>query len=272
MQYKTYTPCSLLSPYIKCYWSLQNFVTTELHAKEKIFPDGCIELIFHFGDPVKKYEKDNHAYIQPRSFIHGQLKEYMEIESTGTTGIFSIRFHPNGLRPFVSFDVQEITSQNVSVKDIWKNEGDILEEKILIASNDEQRIQIIESFLLQKLKQHISTADPAINYCVQYILQNHGNINVPVLASAVNISPRQLERRFIAAVGISMMTLARIQRFQHTLYLLEKNQYTSFTALTYELGFYDQAHFIKDFKVFTGLSPKQYLSENLSLAKNFYAE
>ena len=81
MDYWLYFPDARLSPYVKCYWSLVN--ETENASRERIFPDGCIELIFHSGDLFKKYDSATAFHIQPRSFIHGQLTKFIEVEPTG---------------------------------------------------------------------------------------------------------------------------------------------------------------------------------------------
>lgn len=270
MIYKNYIPNPKLSNYIKCYWSLENSDTSNI-SKEKIFPDGCMELIFHFGDLFKKHKQNNFSEIQPKSFIHGQLKEYIEIEPTGKTGIFSARFYPTGLKPFVDFDISEIAGQNINIYDIWKNDGKILENKILNSKNDEQRINILEFFLLEKLFK-FQENNKIVDLCVNTIIKSNGNVTIDKLAYDLNIGKRHLERRFISSVGLSPKMLSRIIRFQNILNMIEHKQFSSLTMIAYEGGFYDQAHFIRDFKEFTGLNPKQYFSENLALIKYFNLE
>ncbi len=268
MNYRTYIPNPALSKYIKCYWTLENLYKEITFSKEKVFPDGCIELVFHFGDLYRKYKRDDSSELMPKSFIHGQLKEFIEIEATGKTGILSIRFHPNGLRPFMAFDINEITGQTLSLQDLWEKEGEILEEKILNAASNEHRISLLEIFLLNKLKRAVEN-DSVIEHCVNSIIKNDGNISISKLANNLNIGRRHLERKFISIVGISPKLLSRIIRFQNTLNLIEHEKFSNLTMVAYKSGFYDQAHFIKDFKEFTGLNPKQYFSENFPLVKYF---
>ncbi len=268
MIYKTFIPTPALSKYIKCYWTLENAGSGFHISKDRIFPDGCIELIFHFADLFKKYSPGNCADLQQRSFLHGQLEEFIDIEATGKIGVFSAGFHPAGLKPFIAFDLQEITGDTISLRDLFGKEADMLEDKILNAVSHEQRIVLLETFLLNELKQVKNHTD-VIQHSVEAIIRNNGNISIDKLATSLNTGKRQLERSFIATVGLSPKLFSRITRFQNTLTLIGHKQFNSLTMVAYESGFYDQSHFIKDFKEFTGLSPNQYFSENLALVKYF---
>lgn len=266
MDYQLYFPQDKLAPYVKCYWSLAN--GPENASRERVFPDGCIELIFHSGDLFKKYDSQTQSHIQPRSFIHGQIKKCIEIEPTGETKIFSVRFQPGGLQRFIDFDVDELTDKTLSVAEIWNAEGNATEKAMLSAKTDAAKIETIENFLLSRLgksKRH----DTDVEYCVNELVQTHGSASIDAFAATLHIGKRQLERKFVAGVGLSPKMLARILRFQHTLQLIENHEFESFTKVAYDGGFYDQAHFIKDFRQFTGLNPKKYFSENLEMAKYF---
>lgn len=270
MHYRTYSPHPLLAPYIKCYWSMEQDADAS-QSPERVFPDGCTELVFHLGDLFKKYVREDIAALQPRSFIHGQIKAYMLLAATGKTGIFSVRFHPNGLKPFTAFSQQELTSDTVGLADCWGREGDVLEDQVLNAANHEQRIVLLERFLIGQLRRRKEGTDLLIDHCVAAIVRGAGHISINALAAGLNIGRRHLERRFLTSVGLSPKSFSRITRFQHTLALIERRRHTPLTTIAYAGGFYDQAHFIKDFKTFTGLNPGQYFSADLQLAKSFCA-
>ena len=84
-----------------------------------------------------------------------------------------------------------------------------------------------------------------------------------------HVGPRHLERRFLKAVGLPQKAFSRIVRFNNALKLIEQKDFSTFSNVAYDGGFYDQAHFIRDFKDLTGLNPKQYFSENLEMVKFF---
>ncbi|PZR21387.1 MAG: hypothetical protein DI539_08090 [Flavobacterium psychrophilum] len=268
MEYKTYIPDQKLAKQVKLYWSIENLENDAPHERERIFPDGCIELIFNYSDRWKKYDTDTDFHIQEPCFIHGQLKTYFELEATGNIGVFSARMHPAGLQPFIDFDVDTFTGNTLAMTQLWGKDGETLEKDMLGCKSNEERVDVLEAFLLSK-RQQLKIDNAPVEYCVDAMIQSVGNISIDELAESLDIGKRQLERRFTAAVGISPKLFARITRFQNILQLIENQEFKSFTTVAYEGGFYDQAHFIKDFRDFTGLNPKQYFSENLEMVKHF---
>lgn len=268
MEYTTYKPKDLLADKVKYFWSLES--SGDSHSRERIFPDGCIELIFHYGDHFKKFHIENYTEIQPKSFIHGQITKFIEIQASGKIGMLCARFHPAGLRHFIDFEVSNITDKTMTVQEIWPDEGEILEQKIGAANTNEARIIILEEFLLSKLK--LSKINDSIDECVNYIFENNGIVQIEKLTQKLHLSKRQLERNFLSGVGLNLKMFSRIIRFNFALQLIENKDFEGFTSVAHEGGFYDQAHFIKDFKEITGLNPKQYFSENLEMVKFFNLE
>jgi len=96
MFYKMYPPLQMLKPYVKCFWILEGKALPGEQNKEKILPDGCIEMIFHYADAFKRVTSRGEE-TQPDNFVIGQIKKYIEIEPAGDIGVIGIRFYPNGL-------------------------------------------------------------------------------------------------------------------------------------------------------------------------------
>lgn len=265
MDYQVYMPSKNLSEYVKLYWTLEGEASNP-PAKERVFPDGCIELIFHYGSLFKKYNIDDDV-IQPRIFFHGQLKKYIEIEATGKIGMFSVRFHPHGLKPFVDFNIDTITDSIVDINDVWGAAGEDLGKRMIVAASNDERIKIIEQFLLDELSD--TSKYDVIAASVKQIEQVSGMISIDQLASDAFLGRRHFERKFSETVGLTPKFFARIIRFNYVLKLIEKKEWNNLAQLAQDGGFYDQAHFIKDFKDFTGLNPKSYFAEDLELVKFF---
>ncbi|MFM9945949.1 MAG: helix-turn-helix domain-containing protein, partial [Bacteroidia bacterium] len=104
---------------------------------------------------------------------------------------------------------------------------------------------------------------------VEIILQLNGQITTDELSNQLDIHRRQLERKFSSIIGLSPKQLSKIIRIQSTLKMMANNQFTSLTSVAYEGNYYDQAHFIKDFKEFTGMSPKMFYANNLKMSLLF---
>jgi AraC-like DNA-binding protein len=267
MEYREYPPSAALAPYVKCFWSLES--DEEQHERERIFPDGSIELIHHYRDLFRKYDENGQPFEQNRSFFHGQLKRYFDLQATGKIGIFSVRFKPAGLRPFVPFSIDKITDLSVPTQNAWGEKAMVLESQLMQVQNTNERIDLMEHFLLGQLNpEHV---DPVVENCIAYISAQSGSISVDELTQQQTIGKRALERRFLQSVGLSPKLFARIIRFNHALQLIENRDFSNFTSVAYEGGFYDQAHFIKDFKEFTGITPKEFFDdEKMALSSLFY--
>ncbi len=268
MEYQTFEPSQALTTLVKCYWILES-PKEEVPEKQIIVPDGCIEMVFHFGDLYKQYTENGNSIIQPRCFVIGQLTKPLEIQPTGDTGIFSVRFHPNGFLPFASIPIKEMENKAISLEKLFGTDGKGLEQNILKASATTERIKLIESFLLNRLSDN-ETIDRIIKSTVETILTANGQLSVDELSRQTNINRRQIERKFSSAIGLSPKQLSKTIRLQTTLKMLLNNQFTSLTFLAYENEYYDQAHFIKDFKEFTGYTPKEFYGNNLKMSSLFY--
>lgn len=267
MDYQVYTPSAELQPFVKCFWTLEDDGSAR-PVRQRIVPDGCMEMIFHYRDPYRQYFEDGSSIIQPRCFIFGQITKYIEIEPTGASGLISARFLPAGLAPFLQVPVAELQDKAVKLADLFGIKSSQPEKEIMAATNNIERIKHIETFLLSLLAEP-RIADAVTKNCVDAIIQSRGQMGVVELAGKVNVNRRNIERRFTSVVGMSPKQLSRAVRLQAALKMLGEKNFTSLTSLAYENGYYDQAHFIKDFKEFTGMSPKSFFAGNLRFAALF---
>lgn len=269
MDYQTFEPREELKDLIKFYWTLEA-PYDQNSVRQRIIPDGCMEMIFHYGDLYKQFLHDGNEIVQPRCFVFGQITEPLEIQATGVTGIFSVRFFPNGFDPFSIFPIESLENKANPLSILFPSHGELLEMQILNANDTSERIQIIESFLIDALKKE-DTVDRVSTLSVERLLQSRGQLKIENLSVELNISRRSLERKFSSVIGMSPKQFAKVIRLQACLQLMEKGEYKSLTSLAYESGYFDQAHFIKDFKEFTGVSPKEFYSDHLKLSALFIA-
>lgn len=267
MNYQVYSPIQELQPFVKCFWTLEDD-GIEQAVKQRVLPDGCMEMIFHYGDLYRQYFEDGSSIIQPKSFVFGQITSYIEIEPTGVTGLVAARFLPDGLTPFLEIPVSSLENKAVNISNVFGKKGKELEVKVIASNNNAERIKLIETFLLSRLVDP-QTINTVTKNCVDIIFRSQGQLDVVELAGKLKINRRNMERKFVSAIGLSPKQLSRVVRLQATLKMLEQKNFSSLTSLAYENGYYDQSHFIKDFKEFTGISPKLFFSENLKLATLF---
>ena len=135
MDYKTFPPTADLLPLIKCYWTLE--IPADLNAeRQRIVPDGCIEMAFILGDDIKRFVSDTDFILQPRAMILGQTIEPFYIQPTGYVNTFAVRFYPYGFTNFVTKPISTFANKETSIHDVF---GELpsreLEDKIIQATD-----------------------------------------------------------------------------------------------------------------------------------------
>ncbi|MFK8060112.1 MAG: DUF6597 domain-containing transcriptional factor [Polaribacter sp.] len=270
MNHKIFKPQQILDEWVKCYWTLEsNFENTPI--KNTIIPDGTMKLIFHYGDTYKHHPSNKESIILPKCFLIGQLTKPYIVEPIGITGSFVVRFQPNGFLPFANFSMKEIQNTAVSIEKLFGKDGVKIGEQILNANSTSERIELIETFLLDRLTDR-KTIDNIVKSTIETILSAKGQFTVNELSKKNNINRRQLARKFSSSIGLSPKQLSKTIRIQNTLKTLLTKKVKNLTDLAYENEYFDQAHFIKDFKEFTGLTPKEFYGDDLKMSLIFDSE
>lgn len=270
MKPEIFAPNSKLADFVKCYWNLESAIENT-PLKNTIVPDGTMKLIFHYGDTYKHHPIEGESIILPKCFLIGQLTRPYVVEPLGVTGSFSVRFHPNGFLPFTTIPIKEMENTAVPIEELFGKEGEEIGHSILNANSTSERIRLIEIFLLNRLKNK-RTIDNIINSTIETILDANGQFSVNEHSLRNNINRRQLTRKFSTTIGLSPKQLSKTIRIQATLKKLLSNEVVKLTDLAYENEYFDQAHFIKDFKEFTGLTPKEFYGDDLKMSLIFERE
>ncbi len=249
MYYRKIIPINALQDYILYFWILEDVTNDTTPKKFKIIPDGLPALIFQSG-PNLFFAKDGKA--MPQLYLYGQSTKYAEHQVTGSFKIMGAYLRPTSLKTLFDIDASELNNQNIALADIL--DEPILEQLLNTPSVDE-KIVIISQFLLNRIQQ-IRHADNRVEFASR-LLQSGQNLHE--IQIATNMSERSLERIVKQYIGLSPKLFSRIVRFQSSLNNLRHTDFKSFTELAYQANYFDQSHFIKDFKAFTGTNPKNFI-------------
>jgi AraC-like DNA-binding protein len=260
MKFRRIDPPKRLTKIIECYWIAESDDPTP--EVQKIIPDGFPEVIFHFGDPYR-IKLRNKWEQQSTSLLAGQITGHFFLENTGVSSILGLKFHPTALTKLFDISMKEITDQVVPLNTCTEKLNP-LETAIRTQENFDARINLVNEYLNALPEVNHSAIDEA----VRLIFESKGTISVTELATTVGIGERSLERQFRKFVGLTPKFYARIIRFSHIFQTVTSEQ-RSWTQLGLEAGFYDQSHFIKNFKAFTGEDPSVYLFDDPNFA-NFF--
>ncbi len=252
MKFDTYIPCDALKPYIRA------LVISESSGEQvyKVLPGTEVVIGFQYRGALSRIE-DGKEVSLTGSGVSGLHDTFSIFKNTVGTGTLLVYFKEGAFSNFFSQPLHELFSESVSLDNfLLRSELLILEEKLQSAKADEERIKTIEAFLLSRLKQ--IPVDALVTGALALIHKHKGNIRIKELAAQLHTSQSPLEKRFRSEVGTSPKKFADIIRLKHTMNTYKQG--TSLTGLGYESGFYDQAHFIKAFKSFTGETPEAFFS------------
>jgi AraC-like DNA-binding protein len=220
--------------------------------------DNCAEIAFHYKDRLDKITDENNIETTFTSGIHGQTQKFRRFIARGNFGMFGAYIYPFAISKFFSMPCAKFSNQLPDLESVLGTEGKELEEKIISADDNFQRANILSDFFEKKLLKQQQYSHAVLS-SINYIIKTKGKKNIQELANEFCLSTRQFERRFKEFSGFSPKLFSRITRFQSSLDEYG-NKKKSLTDIAYDCGYYDQSHFINDFKEFSGYHPSQYFS------------
>jgi AraC-like DNA-binding protein len=220
----------------------------------KVFPTSGLVIGFQYKGQLLTIKDKTETRLDIAG-ITGISDSYKVFKNPAAIGTILVHFTETGFAHFGSHPVNELFNLSLSLEEIFSKESvKEVEEKLFFASSDQQRIRVVEHFLLSQLKN--IQADKLIVEAVRLIYQSKGTIRIQELNHRLAISQSPFEKRFRKVVGTSPKKFASIVRFNTVLNNLTETK--SLTDICYEHNFFDQAHFIKSFKQFTGDTPEQF--------------
>lgn len=263
MNYQRIEPNVKLNPWVDCYWFADS--DSSIREKKKIIPDGFPEIIFHYRDPYRinisgKWQQ------QSKSLFAGQIRKFFFLENTGASGMIGIKFKPATPAHFFDVNMIEYTDQVIPLRQLTN-----VFDSIFKSINDPLNFEAVAKSLDYQLESLIRPATEdliKVNRCLNLIFSRKGNIDVRELQEHAIVTERQLQRLFNKYVGLPPKFYCRIIRFSYIFNLMEQRD-ASWVEIALESGYYDQSHFIRNFKAFTGEDPSAYLFEEETLA-NFF--
>jgi len=248
MRFDKVFPIAALAPYIK-YYVIAEHAQAEQYT---VFPSTSMVIGFQYKGSLAQVRD---AYVTPLSVsgITGLTSSFKVFRNSPGIGTVLVYFTETGLLHFTSNPANELFDQSIGVDYIFPPaKVREAEERLVLADNDAARITVMNGFFLSLLKEVV--LDKLIVEAVRRIYAAKGMIKIKTLQEALFISPSAFEKRFRKLVGASSKKFASIVRFNAVMGDLGKAR--SLTELCYEYGYFDQAHFIKDFKQFTGRTPE----------------
>ncbi len=261
MLFERIAPCHELQDLVKEIWVYESDDPTP--TIQKIIPDGYSEIIIHYGDHYL-INIENAWQRQSRHLFSNQISKYFFLQNSGRSGMIGFKLFPTSFFELFGMSVAEFTDRVVPLEEILKS-GHLPK---LSADFKKQSLDFKIASLEDWLKEFHPSYQPLVRSVTQKILDRNGMLNLEQTAEEHSISLRQVERLFKKVVGISPKFFSRIIRFNHLFKVIESGD-ESWVKIALQSGFFDQSHFIKNFKEFAGEEPSRYGFDEKNLA-NFF--
>lgn len=257
LHYKEYIPGPQLKDFVKLFYLLDH---TNPHAYnstyQRVTPDGCFELNFPLSDPIIR--KDNHrSTLVGEAYLNTRFNDHYFVKRTGVTRLAGVRFYPWGLHAFLGSHSEN--NSFVPADDLFGNSVHELHHRLYFANSDAEIIKLLEHQLtrmLQAKREHV-----LVQAACKKIAAAKGHIQLEGLAGDMGLSLRRLQQLFLQITGTNPKQIVRLIRFRYAVHLLTHNQFSKLSDVAYESHYTDQSHFIREFSLFSGVSPKEYYRE-----------
>ncbi|MCF2442841.1 helix-turn-helix domain-containing protein [Dyadobacter sp. CY345] len=241
--YQEFLPAAGLQNFIYCYWHLKSTQALSEPFNYRVVADGCIDIFFELNNPQE-------------SFVMGFSKKFTEFPLGNSFNYFGIRFLPAAFPQLFKIDASEISDRFENLDLIVPGTSLFIRQKFYSVNNALDIKNQLDQHFLKIQTQSQLIADHRLFRAINLIIKNSGSITIEKDLDT-GLSPRQLRRLFEFYIGDSAKTFSKIVRFQSLLNSRPTAQSIRQEKLFFDMGYFDQAHFIKDFKTFYGITPSQ---------------
>jgi AraC-like DNA-binding protein len=242
------------------------------HQREKLIPDGAIELIVDLGETPKKLyasETSPAAVDFRRAWISGMQRRWIVIEAQPEANLLVIRFRPGGAYALLGHDAATLTDSVFSLEDVLGRAAVSLRDRVLEASTAELRLDAAIGWLAERIGRAALPA--ALRYLIGR-LEPPAGVRIRDLADEVGFTERHMLSLFQRWIGIGPKQYARIRRFQGVLARVSQHapsdpelraappEPPDWAETAAAFGYADQSHLTHEFRAFAGLTPGQYVA------------
>jgi methylphosphotriester-DNA--protein-cysteine methyltransferase len=253
--YQLRAPHPELARFIEHYW----FVTAEdapVDLRVDVFVDARADLVLNFGAPYTRQVIGGEAVEHDRSNLDAQRLVPIRIVQRGLVRIAGVRFRLGGLSPFARVELRAFTNTSPRPSAILGEGAGALEEAARAERDPSAQAEIFDRFFRAQLV--LDAAHERFALALDHLTRSDGNATVQALANIAGVTSRQIDRLFARRLGIAPKTTGRVLRFQRALRALMRDPGRPLAEIAADAGYFDQAHFVKDFRRMTGGVPRGY--------------
>lgn len=249
-------PDAALKPFIDRLWGWES-APGEVLALPTLLPGTGAELYFHYRTPFKRLDEQGAASACARAHLLCLRRQPIALAPARDVGFIAVRFRAGMLHRFTDLPGRELIDRVLTVDDLWGQAGRELACRVAESAGQMQRLRLIQDFLLQRLR--ADAADAMVEQAVAALYRESSSLAIAQLAARLHLGPRQMERRVLALTGQSPAEIRRLGRFQKVVRSLLLTPGAKPLEVALAEGYYDQSHFIRDFRALAQASPGRFL-------------
>ncbi|MBT8310124.1 MAG: AraC family transcriptional regulator [Flavobacteriaceae bacterium] len=263
MSYRKYPVQKELETFIECYFSWESDGPIKLDIESP--PNACEAIVYNYGSPYRISNQKYDDLEVPSCFINGQSIQNYTLHFDGNIGIIGVALRPGALYKLFEIPMFSLTDERLDFKEVSPDFCSKRLAPILNAKNLEARLDSLIA-ITEDLFTTANKDDSIIQEAASKIFSDKGKTNVTEHLCDIPMSRRNFERKFLEEVGVSPKMYAKIRRFSFCCSLMAGDREADLMDVLHQGGYYDQSHFIKDFKYFSGRTPRKYAKTNNELA------
>lgn len=258
MLYLQRIPAPPLDQHIGCLWYCASGPRPP--ALERVLPSGSAQLVVNLEeDQTRSYHPDGESLrvaTASGTVLAGIRSRFAVIDTLEQLHVMGVSFRPGGTSPFFPMPAHEICDLDLSLELVWGRHATELRDRLLTAPDPASKLATLERILRARWRPR--ALHPSVAFAIEQLQPGPSTRRMADLAGEMGLSPKRFIENFRNAVGVAPKQFGMILRFQSSLARAEYTRPLDWTRIAADCGYFDQSHFIRDFRAFSGLTPTAY--------------
>jgi len=258
-----YKPSPPLDRFVEVIWVMESGPAP--HKKERLLPDGSVEFVFDLNEgafPIFSSEKLDRCEMFRGNVLCGPHSQPFAIDTSIGACVAGIHFKPGGARPFVNVPFGEFHNAHIGLDALWgRTATNRVREQLLEARTPQLKAAVLGRALLA------ATPIPSRHSAVAFALKEFHAApearKISDITEKIGLTPRRFINLFRDEIGLTPKLFCRVRRFQRVLRQISAGHSIHWADIALKCGYFDQAHFIHDFRAFSGINPSTYSADYL---------
>jgi AraC-like DNA-binding protein len=246
--YREHEPPDALKPFVDCLWTRVG----RPGVGTRVLPDGAVDIIFDLAAPSGS----------TAAFVVGTMTGPLVVKPSRPCDFVAVRFHPGASQPLFGNSMHELSDRRVALSSIWASQvASEWSERLREMETTPSRVRLLQKLLIGRILGS-QPPEPRVQVAVRGITLSGGALSVERLSNSLGLTRQHLTRLFSFHIGVGVKVFCRIMRMRQVLSTLgrvsSESAHLDWATLAADSGYFDQSHFVRDFRALTGLTPERF--------------